>query len=146
MGEGARFSVGTSRKLELKVEKWSFPQGLSRDFSRFSLTHQNTVFYTFSDQIHPLQSQKAPKSLKKPVFFWTNFKQFHHLLPLSLFWGQVSNFIVPPYPVIIKVTLAKISFSKLMPVQSYRGKTLGGGGGGGGGITPHGIRRVKAYP
>ena len=32
---------------------------------------------------------------------------------------------MPPYPVIIEVTLAKISFSKLMPIQNYRRKPQG---------------------
>ena len=33
---------------------------------------------------------------------------------------------MPLYPVVIEVTLAKISFSKLMPIQSYRGNTFHG--------------------
>ena len=52
---------GTGGKIELTVEKWSFSLGLSREFSRMSLTHNNTLFYTFSDQIHSPQSLKTPK-------------------------------------------------------------------------------------
>ena len=49
-----------------------------------------------------------------------------------------------PYQVVIEVTLAKISFSKLMPVQSDREKTLGGREWGVGvDLIPLGIRRVK---
>ena len=44
VGGSARFSRGTGRKIGLNVEKWSFSQGLSREFSRFSLTHKNTLF------------------------------------------------------------------------------------------------------
>ena len=45
-----------------------FFQGLSGDFSQVSLKHQSILFYTFSDQIHPLKSQKAPKKFKKKLF------------------------------------------------------------------------------
>ena len=62
VGGTAIFLGGTGRKIGLNVEKWAFYKSLSRDFSRLSLTDQNTLFYTFSDQIDPLKSQKAPKS------------------------------------------------------------------------------------
>ena len=60
---------------KVKCEKMVIFPGLSKDFSRLSLTHQSTLFYTFSDQIHPLpKSQKAQKF--KKLYFWTNLKQF----------------------------------------------------------------------
>ena len=34
LGGKARFLRGTAGKIELNVEKWSFSQGLSREFSR----------------------------------------------------------------------------------------------------------------
>ena len=123
----ARCFGETGEKIGLNVENGHFPQGLSRDFSRLS-SNQNTLFYTFSDQIHPpVKSQKARNWKVKKLCFWTNFKQFPQFYPLPLpILGL--NFIISPYPVIIEVTLAKSSFSKLMPIQSYQGKTLGGGG------------------
>ena len=58
---------------------------------------------------------------------------------LSLFWGKVLNFIMLLYLVIIEVIVGKISFSKLMPMQSYGGKPLGVGS-----TYPSlGIRKVK---
>ena len=86
----ARFFGGTVGKIGIKVEKWSFSQDLSRKFSRLSLTHQNTLSYTFSDQIHPapyLKAKKTPTKLKK-LYFWTNFKQFPHFLPTPYFGAK----------------------------------------------------------
>ena len=80
MGGNARFLGETGGKIELNVEKWSFSQGVSREFSRLSLTHKNTLSYTFSDQIDSPQSSKSPKSVEK-LYFWTNIKQFPNLLP-----------------------------------------------------------------
>ena len=85
VGESARFLGGTGRKIGLKVEQWSFSQNLSREFSRLSLAHKNTLFCTFSDQIPSPQSSKSTKKVKK-LYFWTNFKQFPHFLP-SLYFG-----------------------------------------------------------
>ena len=48
--------------------------------------------------------------------------------------------LCPSIRSISKLDKPKILFSKLMPIQSYRGKTLGGGGVD---LTPLGIRRVK---
>ena len=73
---------GTGGKIGLNVERWSFSQGLRREFSRLSLTHKNVLFYTFSDQIDSPQSSKSIKKVKK-LYFWTNFKQFPHFLPSS---------------------------------------------------------------
>ena len=61
------------------------------------------------------------------MYFWSNFKQFPHFYRLSLpILGPSLKFYCAPYPVIIEVNLAKISFSKLMSIQRYQGKTLGG--------------------
>ena len=48
-------------------------------------------------------------------------------LSLAKSLGKVLNFIIPPYPDIIKVWLAKISFRYHSPSKYYRGKTLGEG-------------------
>ena len=80
VSRSARFLGGTGGKIGLNVEKLSFSKGLSRNFSRLSLTHQNILCYTFSDQIDHLKPQKAPKKLKK-LYFWTTFKQLPHFLP-----------------------------------------------------------------
>ena len=66
------FLGGTSGKIGLNVEKWSFSEGL-----------------------------------------------------MGLL-GLCFKFYYAPYPVIIEITLWKISFSKLMPIQSYQGKTIEG--------------------
>ena len=129
VGGSTRFLEGTGGKIELNVEKWSFSQGLSREFSRLSLTHKNALFHTFSDQYSPpspMKAQITPKKWKNCILdkFQTVLSFF--TLSLFLFLGSVSNFIMPSYPVIIEVKLAKILFSELMPIQSYWGKTLGG--------------------
>ena len=139
MDGNARFLGGIGGKTGLNVGKWTFSQGLSRDFSSLSLTHQNTLFYTkFTPP--PPNIKKHQRILKK-LYFWTNFKQFPHFEPSPLpILGLSFRFYDAPYPTIIEVTLAKISFSKLMPIQSYSGKTLGGVN-----LIPPslGIRRVK---
>ena len=61
VGGSARLLGRTSGKTGLNVENWSFSQGLSRNFSRLSMTHQNALFYTFSDQSHPPKISKASK-------------------------------------------------------------------------------------
>ena len=121
MSGSVRCLGGTGGKIGLNVKKWSFSQGLSRDFSRLPLTHQNTLFYTFSDQIHSLQISKS-SILDK----FQTVPSFSYPLLLSIL-GLSFKFYYAPHPVIIEVTLAKISFRKIMPTQSYRGKTLEGG-------------------
>ena len=110
------------RENRAKCRKMVIFPGLKQELSRLSLTHQKTLFYTFSDQIHPPQ---ISKSTKKHLYFG-QISNSSLIFTLSLSWGLVSNFITLPYPFIIEVTLAEISFSKLMPIQSYRGKTVTG--------------------
>ena len=121
MGGSARLLVGTGGRIGLNVEKWSFFQGLSRDFSRLSLTHQNTLFCTFSHQIFPPQISKSTKKVEKTVIFGqiSNSSLIFYPLPIL---GLSFKFYYAPYSVIIDVTLAKTWFSKLMLIQSYRGK------------------------
>ena len=59
----ARFLGGTGGKLKLNVEKWSFSQGLTKEFSRLSLTQNNAIFYTFTDQVQSPQSSKSTKKV-----------------------------------------------------------------------------------
>ena len=68
VGECARFSGETGEKIGLNVEKRSFSQDLKREFSRMSLAHKNTLFYTFSDQILSRQSSKSTNKVKKLYF------------------------------------------------------------------------------
>ena len=127
MGGSARFLGGAGGKIGLNVEKWSFSQGLRREFSRLPLEHKNTLFYTFSDQIPYPQSSKSTKEESKTCIFGqiSNSSLIFYPLPLPIL-GLSFKFYYAPCPVIIEATLAKISFSKLMPIQSYRRKTLGG--------------------
>ena len=53
---------------EGQAEKWSFSKDLSSDFSRLSMTHFNTLFYIFFDQICPSQISKSTKKVLKTVF------------------------------------------------------------------------------
>ena len=68
MGGSATFFGGTGGKIGLNVEKWSFSQRLSREVFRLSVTHQNTLFYTFLTKFTPSKLKKHQKSLKT-VFF-----------------------------------------------------------------------------
>ena len=81
----ARSLGGTSRKTGLNAEKLSFSQGLRREFSRLSLTHKNTLFYTFFYQIHSPQSSKSTKKLKNCIFGQISNRSL--IFTLSLFWG-----------------------------------------------------------
>ena len=94
MGGSASFWERTDGKIGLNVEKWSFSQGLIREFSRLSLTHKNTIFYTFSDQVHSPQSSKSTKKVKK-LYFLENFKQFPHFLPSSYFGAKFQILLCP---------------------------------------------------
>ena len=80
MGGSATLLGRTGRKIGLNVEKWSFSQGLSREFSRLSLKHQNTLFLT---KFTPVKAQKVLK-----LYFLTNFKQFPHFLPSPYFGAK----------------------------------------------------------
>ena len=50
----------------------------------------------------------------------SNSSLIFYPFPLPIFGLSFKFYYNPPCPVIIKVLLAKISFSKLMPIQSYR--------------------------
>ena len=92
-----------------------------------SLTQQNNLLYTFSDQHHPLTMSNSPRNVKNP-YFWKNFKLFLHsfTLCLSLLLGLVAILIILPHLVIIMVGLAKILFPKFMHSHSYGGKAFEG--------------------
>ena len=118
--------VGMTDFCEEQVENGSFSQSLGREFLQVVPdTSGHSIFHLFRRNSPP-QISKAPKTVKK--LFLDRFQTVPSFLTfsLALFWGKVSNFIMPPYLVIIKVTLVKILFSKLMPIQSYEGKTLRG--------------------
>ena len=71
----------------LNVEKWSFSQSLSRDFSRLSPTHQNTLFYTFPDQIHPPPPNLKNHQTDLKTVFLDKFQTVLSFVTLFLFWG-----------------------------------------------------------
>ena len=77
-------------------------------------------FYTFSNQIHHLQSKKTPRKFEKLYF-----GQFF-LLTLIFDLLPPPKFYCTPYPVIIKVCQTKLLFSKHMPIKRYGGKPFGG--------------------
>ena len=138
MGWGARFLGGTGEKKGLNVEKLPFFQGLRRDFSGLSLTHQNTLFYAFSDQIHPPQISKSTKKL----YFWTNLNSSLIFLPSpsSYFGAKFQILLYSP----IRSLSSYISQNFVFKTYAYpklSRKTLGGVD-----LTPPppGIRRVKA--
>ena len=100
----ARFLEGTGRKTGLNVGKWSFSQGLSGEFSRLSLTHQNTLLDTFSYQIHPpltlKTKKKTPKKLKNCIF------------------GQISNSSLIFYPLPILGLSFEFYYAPPPPIRS----------------------------
>ena len=78
-------------------------QGLSREFSKLSLTHQKSLFYTFSDKTHPPpphKSQKAPKKLKKTCIF-----------------GQISNSSLIMYPLPLSMLGLSFTFYCLVVIE-----------------------------
>ena len=86
VGGSARLLGETGGKIELNVEKnGHFPSAKAGNFSRLSLNHQNTLFYIFSNQIHPLKSQKAAKV--KKLYFLDKFQTLPSFFTLFLFWG-----------------------------------------------------------
>ena len=93
-----------------KCRKMVIFPGLEQEFSRLFLTHQNTLFFTFPDQINPLKSRKAPKTLRK-LFFGqiSNSSLIFDLLPLPIL-GLSFKFYYVPCLVIIEVKLTKILF------------------------------------
>ena len=60
MGGSARFLEGTAGKIGLNVEKWSFSQGLSKEF--FQVVPDTHYFTPFPTKLTPLKAQEAPKS------------------------------------------------------------------------------------
>ena len=75
----------------------------------------------------PPQIPKSTKKVLKTCIFGqiSNSSLIFYPLPIL---GIRFKFYYAPYLSIIEVTFAKISFSKLMPIQSYRGKNLWGRG------------------
>ena len=114
MGGSARFLGWTGG-----CRKWSFSHGLSR-----------TLYVSpFLTKFTLLKSRIAPKTLKR--LFLDKFQTgplIFYPLRLPILGLSFKFYYAPPSELaIIEVTLAKISFSKLMPIQSYGGKTLCGG-------------------
>ena len=126
MDGSARFFGETGGKIGINVEKWSFCQDLSRKFSRFSLTHQNTLSYTFSDQIHPppLKAKKTPKKLKNCIFGQiSNSSLIFYPLPIL---GLSFKFYYAPYPVTVsKLDEAKFRFRNLRLSKVIKEKPKG---------------------
>ena len=127
------FFGGTGRKIGLNVEKWSFP----RTFSRLSLTHQSTLFYAFSDQIHPSNLKKHQK-VKKTEFL-DKFQTVLSFLP-SPYFGQSFKFynaaLFGHYRSYISQNFGfkTYAYLKLSRKNLRRFKS-----------TPLGIKRVKLY-
>ena len=120
----ARFFGGTVGKIGINVDKWSFSQDLSRKFSRLSLTHQNTLSYTFSNQIHPaplLKAKKAPTKLKKNCIFGQISNSSLIFYPL-LILGLSFKFYYAPYPVTVsKLDEASFVFKTYVIKENLRG-------------------------
>ena len=110
------------------MEKWSFYQGLSREVSRLSLTHKNTLFYTFSDQIRSSQSSNSTKKVRK-LYFWTNFKTFNHFYPLLLpIFGLSFKFYYGPLSGHYRSYIIQNFVFKTYAYPKLSRKNLGGGG------------------
>ena len=75
-------------KTSLSRLDWTDVCCLIADATAYMLTHLNTLFYTFSDQIYPspLKSQKAPERLKDCIFGQISNSSLISL-SLSPFWG-----------------------------------------------------------
>ena len=98
-------------------------------------TSEHSIFHLF-DQIHAPQISNSTRNVKN--YFGQISSSSLIFDPLSLpTLGLSFKCYYAPYLVIIEVTLVKISFSKLMPIRSYGGKTSGGR------LNPLGIRRVN---
>ena len=67
MGGSAKLLGGTGGKIGLNVEKWSFSQGLSREFFQVVPTSKNTILYTFFDHVYSPQISKCTKKSLKTV-------------------------------------------------------------------------------
>ena len=96
MSGRAIFLGETDGKIGLNVEKIVISLGLKQGLCRSSLAHQNTQFYTFSDQIHPLKSQKAPKKLKNSTFGQITNKFLPS--PSPYFGAKFHILLCPPLP------------------------------------------------
>ena len=85
--------------------------------------HIITLYFTpFLTKSTP---QKAPRKLKNCIFGQISNSSLS-FYPLSFpILGLSFKFYYAPYRIIIEVTLAKISFSKLLPIQSYGRNTWG---------------------
>ena len=129
----ARLFEGTGGKIGINVEKWSFCQDLGRKFSRLSLTHQNTLSYTFSDQIHP----PPPSKVKNCIFGQlSNSSLIFYPLPIL---GLSFKFYYAPYPVtVLKLDEAKFHFQNLRLSKVIQEKPKGG-------RLLFDIRRVKKH-
>ena len=81
MGGSAKFLGGTGGKIGLNVEKWSFSQGLRREFLQIVPdAKEHNILHPFRPSSLPSKLKKHQKKLKK-LYFKTNFKQFPHFLP-----------------------------------------------------------------
>ena len=100
--------------------------GLKQGIFQFVSDTSGKITLHLFYQLAPLKSQKAPRKLKNCIFGQIlNSSLIFDPLPLSNL-GLSFKFNYTPDLVIIEVGLAKISFSKLMPIQSYGGKTFRG--------------------
>ena len=121
----ARFFGGTGGKIGINVEKLSFCQDVSRKFSRLSLTNQNTLSYTFSDQIHPPhKAKKTPKKFKNCIFGQlSNSSLIFYPLPIL---GLSFKFYYAPYSVTVsKLDEAKFHFENLCLSKVIKEKPKG---------------------
>ena len=115
--------------------------GLKQEIFQVVLTHQNTLSYTFSDQIYPPPPPKAKittKKVKKTVFL-DKFQTVPSFLPTPPILGLSFKFYYVPYPVtVLKLDEAKFRFQNLRLSKVIKEKPKGG-------RLPFGIRRVKKH-
>ena len=80
MAGSARFLGGIGGKIGLNVEKYSFSQGLSREFFQVVPdTYEHTILHVFRPNLLPSELKKHQKS-KKTVFL-DKFQTVRSFLP-----------------------------------------------------------------
>ena len=109
-----------------KMRKRPNYPGLRRGISPICPWTLEHSLYTFLMINLLLLSQKWATKLKKKPVLLDQFRTVPFTFSISFpkIMGQVRYFIIPPYQIWCSLGLAKISFSYLMPIKSYLGKTF----------------------